>query len=164
MKIEIWKEVIGHEGKYEVSNLGKVRNIKRNTIQKGHETTKGYLVVSISHKQTLLHRIIATAFVPNPDNKETVNHINGIKTDNRIENLEWLTNGENMAHASKLGLLSGKGQTSHNVILSESQVIEMRKQGNEGLKAKEIAANFNISVRQTHSILSGESWKKLLNK
>lgn len=117
---EKWKDIKGYEGLYQVSNLGRVKSLRRKVrTQKGSYYIKerelkickdniGYLVVGLTYKGKTkiirLHRIIAEAFIPNPTNKPVINHINGIKNDNRIENLEWTTYKENSIHAIKTGL------------------------------------------------------------
>lgn len=106
---EIWKDIQGYEGLYQVSNFGNVRSLKYNhtkeiKLLKPQTTPKGYLWVCLKGKKVMVHRIVANTFISNLDNKTQVNHINGDKTDNRKENLEWCTNSENQLHAYKLGL------------------------------------------------------------
>lgn len=108
---EIWKPVVGFEGYYEVSNLGRVRSVDRIiTYSTGVKTpykgkvissivTQAYLQVNLQvnqrRKMAYVHRLVAEAFIPNPDSKKHVDHINGDKLDNRVENLRWATPREN---------------------------------------------------------------------
>ena len=94
---------------YAVSNLGNVKNTKTGKLKSYGDNGKGYLHVSLwsNNKDTYryIHRLVALAFIPNPENKPCVNHINGDRKDNRVENLEWCTYKENNNHASKYGKL-----------------------------------------------------------
>lgn len=112
--IEIWKP-IEESTHYEVSNLGNVRNSLTGYILKGRLSKSGYLQVSIVLKETnkqanrYIHRLVAIYFLENPENKREVNHKNGDKIDNRVENLEWVTSSENQLHRQHV---LGKQKTS----------------------------------------------------
>ena len=107
---EIWKDVIGYEGLYKVSNLGAVISLHREQerVMKPAVATNGYHQIFLSKNGvrtlTRVHRIVAMAFLANVENKPFVNHINGIKTDNNVLNLEWVTCSENGKHAFATGL------------------------------------------------------------
>lgn len=108
--MEKWLPVKGYEGLYEVSDMGRVRSLKRATthgvVLIPKQTKKGYLRVTLSknnQKATkTVHRLVAIAFIDNPENKAEVNHKNGVRTDNRVSNLEWVTRSENELHAYKV--------------------------------------------------------------
>ena len=98
---EIWKDIEGYENKYQVSNLGRVKSLnynhtKKEQILKCCKTGAGYTLVNLCGKMFLVHRLVAKTFIPNPENKPCVDHINTIRDDNRVNNLRWVTHKENM--------------------------------------------------------------------
>lgn len=114
---EIWKDIPGYEGFYQISNMGRVKGLERTIVYKNNYVHKyeskvkkqkitedGYLRVGLNksnnQKWITVHRLVALAFIPNPNNKETVNHINENKKDNRVENLEWMTRIENQSYGT----------------------------------------------------------------
>lgn len=114
MEQEIWKPIYGYGNKYEVSNMGNVRHIDLSLGMLFQQEWEGYAKVRVNNTTQFVHRLIAMAFVPNPNNKPEINHINGIKTDNRSENLEWCTRRENTEHAWRTGLVGKSKKTLPN--------------------------------------------------
>ena len=119
--MEEWKEVIEYEGIYEVSNLGNVRGVDRilsngthwkGIVLKPGEYSNGYKFVCLRKdgftKNKMIHRLVAQAFIPNPNGYKCVNHKDGDKANNKLSNLEWITHSENQKHASRIGLKKTK--------------------------------------------------------
>lgn len=164
--MEIWKDVVGYEGLYEVSSLGQVRSKKTKLIKKQRLMNRGYPAVTLKRME-LVHRLIAKAFVENPYNKEQVNHINGIKTDNSLDNLEWVTHAENQRHAFKIGLKkanelfgTGKqaGENNFGNKYSKDLIIKVKEMFKNGKKVKEVNILTGISISHLYSIKSGHKW------
>lgn len=195
MNNEIWKQIDFSVGTYEVSTFGNVRSIERNLTRsngrKHFVKSKvlrpsidgcGYNRIAMPIQGKLVtkkvHRLVAEAFIPNPDNLPQVNHINGDKTDNRIENLEWVTNDENIAHAIRTGLIKmeytdkekkrsinkviKKGSLNGYSKLSEVQVIEIRKKYIPGVYTREmLAKEFDVKMTTIKDVVNKKSWKHI---
>lgn len=102
---ELWKDIEGYEGLYQISTLGRVKRVTTGRILKGGKNTSGYIQMYL-YKQGIrdvnrIHRLVAESFIPNPENKPEVNHINEDKTNNRVDNLEWCTRKENSNHGTR---------------------------------------------------------------
>lgn len=176
MENEIWKTIEGYEGIYEVSSIGRIGSLARidasghnrkSKIRKTTISNCGYHLVLLSNgenrKNCAVHRIVANAFIPIDDNKLLdVNHIDGNKLNNRVENLEWLTRGENIRHAYELGLskfVYAKGEKNHKAKLSDSQVREIKLLILAGESNQEIAKKYNVKHYNISTIRTGKRWK-----
>ena len=113
MQSEIWKDVPGYSGLYQVSNLGRVMSYRNQyghgpRIIHGEKTKSGYIQVKLNKERFKVHRLVALAFIPNPDDLPQINHKNEIKTDNRAENLEWCTGKYNVNYGTAIERRSKK--------------------------------------------------------
>lgn len=172
------KGIPEYENRYAATKDGDIFSLKyrnQNFIKKlkQYKDTSGYLMVELITKSYKVHRLIASTFIPNPNNLQQVNHINGIKTDNRVENLEWCTHGENIRHSVKIGLRENCRKHLKNVMkvkindkhprakLSNSNVIEIRRLLDEGTSNKEVAIKFNMDQSTISNIKTRKIWKNL---
>lgn len=180
MQEEIWKSIAGYGGYYEVSNFARVRSLTRSFISKqGRELLyvgairkqilnhNGYWTLHLSihnkQKQFFIHRLVAEAFVPNPDNKPFVNHIDRNRGNSLPENLEWVTHLENMQHASTMGSFDNRcGENSSSNILTESQVIEIRE-AYPAVRIADLSRQYGVHWNTIEGIVKGTKWKHLLN-
>jgi len=143
---EIWKEIKGFDGDYYVSNLGRIKSYKVSVygkIIKSNTNKLGYVYYTLTKNKKLrsftIHRLVCLAFLDNPENKPHVNHINGIKSDNRLCNLEWCTRSENIRHADLIGLRTPKKAFEHyNSRFLKQDIIDIRKSKLSETKLAEI--------------------------
>lgn len=168
-----WRPVLGYEGIYEVSSKGIVRSLEREgtRIVKGKEQihrvsprvlspsadTHGYLQVNLKReggsKMIFVHRLVALAFIDNPESKPQINHIDGDANNNCVENLEWCTNSENALHATRV-----LGKVRGFVKLTVDDVRSIREMALSGMQQKEIAEQFDIADTTVSSIITRKRW------
>lgn len=177
--MQVWKDIKGFEGIYQISNNGEVKSLERKTFNNGTKTENiikekilkkpldkdGYIIYCLfkNNKRFSLkaHRLVAIEFIDNPQNKPQVNHKNGIKTDNSVDNLEWVTAKENSVHATQLGLNYQLGGELHHMSkLTAKQINEIFDfYLNKNITQKEIARIYNVSQTQINRILNKKRWK-----
>ena len=174
---EKWKIIEGFP-KYLISNKGRIKILSTLEDKKVFVKDDGYIATTlVNGKQSYkyVHRLVAEAFVKNKHNKPQVNHINGIKGDNRAENLEWVTPSENIRHAIDTGLLKykkkeeeikkskySKGEKISSSKLSPEEVIEIRVLWEyREYKQTELADMFNVDPRTINDVITRKQWKHI---
>lgn len=183
MENEIWKDINGYTGLYQISNFGRVKSLRRYVRGNGSSVRlieerilihsvnpKGYPFVSLNKKNEKhnfrIHRLVAESFIPNPDFKPQVNHKDGNKLNNHFTNLEWCTNGENQIHAFKNGLnyisdnhiLANKNKGLKRRRLSKEDIIEIKRLRSVGKTYRFIGEKFGISIKFTEQIIKGKKY------
>ncbi len=174
---EEWKDIKGFEGFYQISNLGRVKSLggwcgtaKRNEkIRSTSLTHDGYVKIRLRHqskdKTARVHRLVAEAFIPNPKNKETVNHIDGNKQNNAASNLEWADRTQQMLHAYKLGLKASQAGTQNsNAKLTDKQVREIRNlyvPNSKKFGTVALAKKYGVSNRVVGLIVNNKTYKNV---
>lgn len=173
MDEEIWKSIKGYEGLYEVSSFGRIKSLSkirrggrynapmvyRERILKPNKNGQGYFKVSLckngSVKTGVVHKLVAVAF--HGASCLEVNHIDGIKTNNDADNLEYVTSSENHFHAYKNGLMDRKGERHHLHKLNGDAIKNIRE-NKFNLTAKEFAACFGVCTATVYNVLRGKTW------
>ena len=175
---EVWKDIPGYEDLYRISNLGRVKSLRRYVpCKNGMRVVRekilrlsvhrdGYLKVELRKnavgEHPMVHRLVALAFIPNPDNKTQVNHIDGVKSNNSVKNLEWCNQSENQLHAYKSGLQEPlKGEQVKTSKLTKENVRQIFKLNSQGAEQYDLAEMFNVNQSTISRILNGKRWSHL---
>lgn len=165
---EVWRDIKDYEGLYQISSLGRVKSFKGKTskIMIGNTNNRGYYLVGLrkdgKRKMFLRHRLVAQAFIPNPNNLPQVNHIDGNKSNNTLKNLEWVNQSENEKHAIKHNLrkpwLNEQNPMSK---LKKCQVYFIRRTLRKEFSSKELADMFKITFGSIDKIGRRENWANI---
>ena len=167
---EIWRDIKGYEGRYQVSSMGRVKTVERHksdgrrqpeAIRKTQIDHRGYEFVLLYNGERMnrfsVHVLVANAFIPNPEHKPQVNHIDGDKLNNVLENLEWVTASENQFHALAHGLLiPRRGDANKQTKVSDADIRRIREMRKAGAKLQPLADMFGISLSQVGRIVRNE--------
>lgn len=168
---EIWKQIKGYEGMYEISNFGRVKSLVRKgvikeKILKNQLDINGYYIVTPKkygiQKNTRVHRLVTEAFIKNIENKPQINHKDGIKTNNHVDNLEWCTQKENSKHAWETGL--NNGAKKEVLQIKDGIIIRKWNSQTEASKFLNIGAGYiSNCCTGINKIAGGFQWKFVLN-
>jgi hypothetical protein len=167
MADECWKDIPAFEGLYQVSTLGRVRNVKRDGLLVPYKHPKGYRQVSLSRegqgRSYLLHRLVAAAFLGPVPLGLQVNHRDGDKTNNTLVNLEYVTPSQNQRHANAIGLVKNRarGERNGKAKANTQEVREMRRLRGEGLSYSAIARRFSFSPAHVKQICDRVTWRHI---
>jgi len=159
MEFEQYKDIKGYEGIYKISNFGNVLSVlSNNKILKPRDNGYGYKSVCLTKDKKpryyKIHRLVALNFIPNPENKKEVNHINGVKSDNTINNLQWVTPSENVNH-SMINVLQG------NLILSLNKSKCIKSLYQKGISKNQLCNLFNCSNTTMWNVLNNKIWNQI---
>jgi hypothetical protein len=160
-----WQPIEGREGRYEVSHQGEVRRYD-GLVLRQWKNSHGYMLVRLSQPRTVdrVHRLVAAAFISNPQAKPFVNHINNDRADNRLENLEWCTQWENLNHADRQGRMQRDywmGRRSPNAKLTDEEVNAVKADyASGGLSWEALGRRYGVCKRTIGRILNGESYAR----
>lgn len=173
--LEVWKDVVGFDEYFQVSNFGNVYSKRTNKVLKQTVSRKGYSSISTriggrngKCYNLRIHRLVAEAFIPNPDVKDQVNHIDGDKLNNHVDNLEWNTQFENMQHAFRLGLMDLSKLEINNInsrLISDEDVNFIKvnfKSRNREFGYRALSRKFKVSKHTIYCIVNNIRYKEVL--
>lgn len=161
-----WRPVKGFEEVYEVNRVGQVRRTN-GRLMNPWANHNGYMLVKLTcvklkkRADYRIHRLVAEAYLPNPENKPYINHIDNNPANNSIENLEWCTQGENIQHARNQGRMADrywKGKRSPNASLTDEQIKNIRELRAQGLSYQRIADDVGTNKRTVERVIKGEAY------
>lgn len=162
----VWKRVTDFEDYYSVSSDGKIYSHRRDKLLKPWLGTSGYWEVSFcvngSVTRHSVHRVLATTFVDNPDKAPQVNHIDGNKLNNTVDNLEWVSVQENQLHSSHI-LGKNRGSKQHKSCLTEEVVLKAKDLISSGVKLSVISRQLGINYKTLYNIKDGSCWAWLVH-
>lgn len=163
---EFWKDVPGHDDLYEASNTGRIKRKKTGRILSQRLEPMGYLRVKMFNKNNVpsdyrVHRIIALTFITKNQKKNNVNHIDGNKINNNVSNLEWVTRSENTKHAYRTGLANKQGENHHNAILSEKDVLNIRRLYGNGVSQADLHRKYSLNRTTISDIVRHLAWQHI---
>lgn len=164
---EVWITMNGDLHGFQISNYGRVKSLikcgrTKEKLLKPKQISRGYLEYTIRGRYYAVQRLVAINFIPNPENKPQVNHINGIKIDNRVDNLEWVTQSENMLHAYRTGLSKIVVGDKCNGAKLNDDIVRSIFTSTE--KNCELALKYNVAHSVISTIKNGKAWKHITNK
>lgn len=155
---EQWKDIPNYEGAYMVSSSGKVKSARTNSLLSLHIRGKGYLGASLRGKTFLVHRLVAMAFLPNPENHKTVNHKDGNRSNNYLSNLEWASYKENNEHGIKRN--AWYGENRDNSKLDWMRVLTIRTfKGRKGFMQRYFSSLYGVSEKAIQQVNNETTWK-----
>lgn len=152
---------VKYSDQYEISSDGHIRNSKTKRVLREFLGADGYLRTQFDGKTRLVHRVVASVFLENPSNLPEVNHIDGNKTNNSIENLEWCTRNDNLKHAYSCGLRTARGTHNAHSKLSEDDVYYIRTHyipRDIEFGASGLAKRFGVASQTISAVTSGQNW------
>lgn len=178
MEHEIWKDIPGYEGQYQASTAGGIRGLTRliTAVRNNKEHTKtisghvlkpkttrfGYKLVCLKGKHLFVHRLVAITFIKNKYNKPFINHIDSNRTNNNVDNLEWVTAKENVQHCHKMKRNADVRGENHPLSkLTNEDIINIKSLLKDGLTQRAVSKKYSVAYTLIHKIFHGKNWSHI---